>query len=107
MRRTAITKTYNTERKLFYAAVSTFALLCVGYVYFLSAGVAHVVVRKELNQEITETQTRISDLESEFIIAKNSVGAEAVAAHGFEMNEEKVFVTKVSSNVVLSLNKGR
>lgn len=98
-----VTKTYNLERKLFYVAVSSVAMLSFAYVYFVSAAVAHVVVRKELSQEITNTQTHISDLESAYIVAKDSVGIDVANARGFEKNEEKVFVTKVSSNMALSL----
>lgn len=98
------TNIHNAKRKFFYAGFLTLALLSVGYVYFVSAAVAHVVVRKELHQEMTKTQTRISDLESAYIIAKDAVGIDAVSSHGFEKNEEKVFVSKVSANAVLSLN---
>ena len=102
-----MTKTYNTERKLFFVGVSSIMVLVGAYIYFVSAAVAHVVVRKELSQEINKIQTHISDLESEYIIAKDAVGASSADVRGFQKNEEKVFVTKVSSNVVLSLYNER
>lgn len=107
MKRTNTKTTYHTERRLFYVAAASLCILSVAYVYFVSAAVAHVVVRKELSQEIVATQTRISDLEAEYIIAKDSVGMDMAIAHGFEGNSAKVFVTKVSSNMALSLNNER
>ncbi len=98
------TTTYQLERKLFFAGVFSIALLSILYVYFVSAAIAHVVMRKELAQEITKTQMHISDLESEYIMAKDAVGLEYAYARGFEKTQEKVFVRKVSSNMTLSLN---
>ena len=100
-------KTYNLERKLFYTALGSIMALSVAYVYFVSASVAHVVVRKELTQKITATQTHISDLETEYILAKDAVGEETALQKGFEKNEKKVFVTRARSNLVLSRNNER
>ncbi len=100
-------KTYTLERKLFYAGLLSVIVVSVAYVYFVSAAVAHVVVRKELSQEITKTQTRISDLETEYILAKDAVGEHTAFEKGFEKNEKKVFVTRAKSSLVLSRSNER
>lgn len=101
------TKTYNLERKLFYTALVSVFIFFVAYMYFVSAAIAHVVVRKELAQEITETQTRISELEFEYIAAQNAVSEDVALARGFQKNEEKVFVERASPALVLSRNDTR
>ncbi len=98
------TKPYHTERKLFYASLSLVLVLFCAYVSFVSASVAHVVVRKEINQEITETQTKVSELESAFIIAKYEVLEEEATKRGFHKNEDKIFIEKKSTGLVLTRN---
>ena len=100
-------KTYSKERRFFYAGVSLNLILFAGYIYFVSASVAHVVVRKELSQKVSETQTHISELESQYIAAQNAVSIDTALARGFEMNEKKVFVEKASVASVLSFNDPR
>ncbi len=97
-------KTYHTERKLFYASLSLVLVLFCAYISFVSASVAHVVVRKEISQEITEAQTRVSDLESAYIVAKYEVVEAEADKRGFRKNEEKIFVEKKSAGLVLTLN---
>ncbi len=101
------TKTYHTERKLFYASATLLLCVFAAYIYFVSAAVAHVVVRKELSQEISEMQTRISELEADYIASQNAVGIDMALAHGFAPNEDKIFVEKARTNAQLSLNDTR
>ncbi len=97
-------KTYQRERQAFCIAVSLFFILAVLYIYFVSAAVAHVVVRKELDQDITAMHTRISELESAYVIGKDAIGEAQALTQGFEKNEVKIFVEKKSS-VAFSSNE--
>ena len=106
MTRTTV-KTYNTERKLFYASALFLLVVFAAYIYFVSAAVAHVVVRKELTQEISEAQTRISELEAEYIASQQAVELATALSRGFAPNEEKVFVKKADMETTLSLNDSR
>ncbi len=101
------TTTYQLERKLFYTSLSFIFILFVLYVYFVSAAVAHVVVRKEVAQEITRTQARVSELESEYITARDAVSLDAALSYGFLENDEKVFIEKAQGALVLSHNDTR
>jgi hypothetical protein len=95
------------DRRFFFAALSLVFSLFAAYIYFVSAAVAHVVVRKEINQEITDTQTKISGLEAEYILAKDGVVEDMAYARGFMRNEEKVFVTIAADAVALSHGEAR
>lgn len=96
-------RTYHTERKLFYASLTLVVVLFCAYVSFVSASVAHVVVRKEINKEIAETQTKVSELESAYITAKYDVVEAEAVKRGFHKNEEKIFVQKKPAGLVLTL----
>lgn len=98
------TRVYVIERRAFYAALSCVLVLSGAYVYFVSAAVAHVVVRKELSQDIRATELRISELESIYMETKNSIDEAAALGRGFEENEDRVFVTKKAANVALVTN---
>lgn len=89
------------DRRFFFLAISILFVLFLAYVYFVSAAVAHVVVRQELSQEITEVQTKISELEAEYILAKDDVALEMAMERGFTVTEEKVFVAKKADAVAL------
>jgi len=89
------------DRRSFFLALSVLFVLFMAYIYFVSAAVAHVVVRQELSQEITEVQTKISELEAEYILAKDDVALEMAMERGFAVTEEKVFVAKKADAVAL------
>ena len=98
---------YGRERKYFYAAGSLMVVLFIAYVYFVSMSVAHVVVRKELSRDISDTQTRLSELEAAYIAAQQAVDIETALARGFAVNNEKIFVEKADTALVLSRNDTR
>ncbi len=74
------------------------------YIYFLSVSVLNVVIRQEIDTEIRDTHTKLSELESRYISAKTKVTEDAAAARGFTKTTEKTFVVKKPTNLVLSRN---
>lgn len=107
IRTTLYQHTYCRERKFFYASAVFLCILFVVYIYFVSAAIAHVVVRKELSQEIKAVQARISELEETYIAAEDAVDMNMAVTYGFLKNEEKIFVEKTDTATVLSLNDSR
>lgn len=100
------TTPYQKERRLFFMAFSLVLTLFAAYVYFVSASVVHVIVRKEINRDIAEVSSRISELEADFITAKDGITEETVVAHGFFITEpEKIYITKTPSSLVLLSNQ--
>lgn len=78
------------------------ALIC--YMYFLSASVVHVVIRKEINQEINTLSSNISVLESKYIEAQHSVSEDIASMHGYTLTKAKIFIEPAESTLVLSKN---
>jgi cell division protein FtsL len=99
-------KLYQEERVWFFAALSMLVVVFSAYVYFLSASVVHVVMRKEINQEIASLGSEISRLEASYIEAQHSVSDEIVSQHGYVVAEEKIFITRTDATLVLSQNNG-
>jgi hypothetical protein len=69
------------------------------YMYFLSASVLNVVMRQEIDAEIHTTQTKISSLESRYILAKTNLTEEVATAHGLLKADQKTFITKTKANL--------
>jgi len=81
------------RRTLFWAALSLVLMLVSLYVYFIGSSIVNVLVRKEINQEIAATNSRISDLESQYLAQQNAINLAYARSLGFEDIENKQFVS--------------
>jgi len=61
----------------------------------------HVLVRKEVDQEMTHVSTEISELESRYIEAKHAIDEEKLTKLGFTQSPEKVYIQKAPTSLVL------
>ena len=78
-------------------------LLLGMYMYFVSASVVHVIVRKEIDQDITRVSSKLSDLEASFITAKQAIDEDTITRHGFVFSHDsKTYITKAPSSLVLA-----
>lgn len=84
---------------------STLLCLVFAYIYFLSASVLHVVMRQEYQQTIKELTSNIGQLETQYIVAQHKLSADVANLDGYTTVEEKVFIDKSKSALVLSLNQ--
>jgi hypothetical protein len=73
----------------------------VGYMYFLSLSVVHVVMRKEATQTIGHLRSEISSLEAKYIEAKHEISAKVATVDGFNQNQNKVFISRDDRSLVL------
>lgn len=104
MKRYNSTKLYKEERLWFFAAVGLLLFVSVLYMYFLSASVVHVVMRKELNQEIANVSSYVSQLESQYIEAQHNMSNRIATLDGFVETDEKVFIDRTPATLVLHTN---
>lgn len=97
------------QKEKIYLAFSLGLLVCLfaAYVYFLSASVIHVVIRKELNKETQNLSTRISQLESRYIERQHSISNEIASRDGFVEVTDKIFINRTTTSLVLSSNNLR
>jgi hypothetical protein len=89
---------------MLYGAISFVIIASIAYIYFLCASVAHVVVRKEVTQEIATVSSNIGTLESEYIAAQHAVSVNVATMRGFTLAETKVFIAPAKATFVLSKN---
>lgn len=70
----------------------------------MSASVVHVVMRKEIGQEIAATESRVSQLEAQYIASQHMVSAEIASQNGYVIADDKTFIDKTKTTLVLSGN---
>jgi cell division protein FtsL len=102
-----IKQTLLTEKALCMALMSACLCLFALYIYFVSASVVQVVMRTELNQEITKTSSEISTLESQYIKAQHRVSSDIASLQGFEKTNNKIFIDRSTDSLVLSTGVGQ
>lgn len=96
-----ICKQIHTEKRLLVALGGL--LLCLGmvYMYLLSATVMHVVVRKETTQSMSEINSKIATLETEYIKAQHRISERVAALPGFVATPEKIFIERSDTTLVV------
>lgn len=62
-------------------------------------------MRQEYQQTIKELTSNIGQLETQYIVAQHKLSADVANLDGYTTVEEKVFIDKSKSALVLSLNQ--
>jgi len=68
----------------------------VAYVYFLNMSVVHVVVQKQLANDMQDMKNEIALLESQYITAQHTITARMATIEGVSAERNKVFVARDS-----------
>lgn len=95
---------YENEHLWLWAALVSLLSVVALYMYFLSASVVHVVMRKEVDKEIVALGTTVSELETEYIEVQHAVSADIASLRGYKVAEHKVFIDRSDTTLVLSTN---
>lgn len=97
-------KTARIEKdKLYVASAFSFLLVLFAlYVYFVSASILHVVMQQEMERNVSLLHTEISKLEAQYIDAQHALSDEIALMHGYEVADEKIFIDRSDTRLVLS-----
>ena len=98
------TTAYKDESRLFYIALSVFFIVFCAYMYFVSASIAHVVMRKEIDSQIASVGTSVSQLEAQYIEMQHSVSSDIASLQGFVKVDKEVFIDRTEDTLVLLQN---
>jgi hypothetical protein len=86
-------------------AFGTLLVMVVLYLYFLNMSVVQVVMRTEYIQTKNTLNTEIALMESQFIQAKHDVSAKLAGLDTFTAEDNKIFVERGGSSLVLGANQ--
>lgn len=95
-------KNIQREKAIFMVLSALCILLASLYMYFVSASVVHVVMRTEIDQEITKISSDISELEGQYIEAQHRVSSDIASLQGYRKTAEKIFLDRNEDSLVLS-----
>jgi hypothetical protein len=98
------TALYGTKSRLLGGAGIICVISFACYTYFLAASVLNVVVRKQIDTDISTIHTTLDELEARYIVATTRINEETAKERGFIEREEKTYLTAKSNTVVLSTN---
>lgn len=96
-----------TEKAIFMSLTCLCLLLFSLYVYFVSASVVHVVMRTEIDQEVTKIASEISELEGRYIEAQHRVSSDIASLQGYQKTDAKIFIDRSKDSLVLSTDGNR
>lgn len=85
---------YRIQQRVIALLVLFAVVLVMLYTYFVGTAVVHAVVRKEVQQDIAEVNSRIAELEVSYLQQKNSVTHELAAEMGFSSVAQKDYVER-------------
>ena len=92
--RTISNKIHGIERQLIIGACVFFFVLLGLYGYFVGKSIVNVVIREELELEIADVNSRLSELEFEYIAKKDAINIHFAKEQGFHAVGNKTFVTR-------------
>ncbi|MCF7815592.1 MAG: hypothetical protein K9M10_01550 [Candidatus Pacebacteria bacterium] len=104
MKRNTKTAAYKEESRFFYFSLAFFMVAFFAYIYFLSNSVMNVVIRKEIDSEISSMSTVLGQLESKYIEMQYEVSTEIATHQGFVVSTKKTFIDRTKATLVLSKN---
>jgi hypothetical protein len=99
-------KLYSDKRAFVTLAVMCIALFVV-YVYLISASIVHVVIRTEIDQDITQISSEISTLETKYIEAQHKLSSDIASLQGYKQTADKIFIDKTADSLVLRTSVNR
>ena len=84
------------------AAFTVLLALFLVYIYFISVSVSHVVMRKELTNDVIALKSEISNLESIYIERKHQISQDLTTKAQIVAVVDKTFIDKSHTNLVMS-----
>lgn len=104
MKRHTYTAAYRDESRLFYIALTSFLTVFSLYIYFVSSSIVSVVMREEVDSDISVLSTKVGQLEAEYIEKQHAVSSDIAEMRGFVMADKKIFIDRTTDTLVLSRN---
>ena len=93
---------YGSTERLFWLFVAGIAVVFALYIYCISLSISNVVLREEMQLELAATNSRIGELESEYLTKKYAIDMQYAQSLGFVPLASKHFAVREGSNLTLN-----
>jgi len=98
-----INNSHEPVKLCFWCLVICFVFCFASYGYFVRGSIVNIVARQSMEAELSSLSSKVSDLESQYIKAKNSITPELAVSLGFVAPSVQKFVTRDTKSFGLSL----
>jgi len=92
------------KKKMFFGALVALFLFAMSYAYFINQTVLNIVGRKNAEEQINVVNSKISQLELEYMERKNSITLEYAHSIGFKDSGKIIYVSKNQNSDGLTLH---
>lgn len=99
-------KQHSLEFKINLSLLGLILLLFVLYIYFVCASVVHVVMRTQISNEMQQTTTGISQLDSQYMTLQNQVSTDIASLDGYSKVTKKIFIDRSGANLAYTGGSG-
>ena len=90
-------------KKYFWSLVIVLVFCLFSYGYCVRGAIVNIVERQNMETQLSVLNSKVSDLESEYIIAKSTITTELAQSLGFVALTDQKFVTRSVKTNGLSL----
>lgn len=90
---------HDIETKINLSLAGLIVLLFVLYMYFVCASVVHVVVRSQVNNQMQQVASDISQLDGQYMAEQNKVSIEIASLDGYTDITKKIFLNRDTENL--------
>ena len=97
-----LAKEYVFERRARRVIFLIIGLCAVGYIYFVSTSVLYIIARKDAHTQISQVESQVATLESEYFVLSSTISIEEAEKLGLVSVSKKNFVTRTSVHASLS-----
>lgn len=88
----------------FWSLIIVICFSVFSYGYFVRTTIVNIVVRQNMEKELSLLSSKVLALESEYVKAKNNVTLETAENYGFVAVASQKFITKANIDSGLSVN---
>lgn len=96
----AIKSIEKTSHIIFWAQIALIVSLIITYMYMVNKTVWNVMARQQVESSLVSLNSKLSDLEFEYITAKSNVTLEMARSLGYQSPQATYFVTRDQSTSV-------
>ena len=92
------------EKKIFWFLAGVIGISSMLYVYLVNQTILNIVMRENVESEMVDLESKISELEFEYITLKNDINIDYAYSIGFVDVEKVKFASRKLSTQSLSVN---
>jgi len=100
-----IIATSHIEKKVFFAIIGTLFVLASFYAYFVNRTVMNVVARKDIQTQMTELSSNVSEFEFKYMKYKNTITLDYTRSLGFSDARNTIYISRGSGERRLTLRE--